>query len=480
MGVRINQNIFSLLVNRNLDRVSNRLQDVYQRLSSGQRINKAGDDPAGLAVSQAIRHEIRGMQQTIRNANDALSVTSTAEAGLNEITGALQRLRELVVQGSNSTLTPDNRQAIQTEITGLVQEIDRLANSAEFNGRFLLNGAESMTKIQLGTMGSQYLSVALPDARSTALGRRAIVTGLDPVSDSAIAGGGDLTINSVAVPASTSDGVSSACSDASAIAKAQAINAIKSQTGVEARVESTEYGAPGSTISTVALDGAVTSLTINGVNIGSIAVSEGDAHGTLRQAINARSEVTGVTASLNGAGELVLTAEDGRNIEITTTGSVADELGLALADGDLVGYVQTGRVTLISPSAITVDGSLALIGFDPTQQATNIDPDTALAYVSVESEEAAEEALMTIDEALSQTLAYRADLGAIQNRLESGVRSLSQRIEELSASNQRILDADFAQESARLAQLQILQEAGVSILAQANLLPRTALNLLQR
>ncbi|MCX7015026.1 MAG: flagellin [Candidatus Sumerlaeota bacterium] len=480
MGVRINQNSFSLLVNRNLDRVSQRLEDVYQRLSSGQKINKAGDDPAGLVVSHALRHEIRGMQQTIRNANDALSVTSTAESALGNVTTFLQRLRELTVQAGSPTLTRDNRINLSNEINSIVQEIDRLASTTDFNGRYLLNGATPTARVQLGTHGSEFLAVTLPDARTSVLGLQAIATGENPVDATAIAGNGDLTINSIAVPASVVDGLSSAQGDSSAIAKAKAINSMSDQTGVEARVEPTVFSVSGSSILPVSLDGFSSSLKINGVNIGSVTVSPGDSTGTLRQAINNTAGMTGVTASLNADGELALTAADGRNIEITTTGNVADNLGLALADGDLTGYVQTGRITLTSDSPITLGGALDRIGFGAGQSVIAVDPDSALSYISVDDDQKAEEALRAIDRALAQVVSHRANLGAIQNRLQASVESLSQRVEELSASDQRISDADVAQESARLAQLQILQEAGMSILAQANLLPRTALNLLQR
>lgn len=480
MGIRINQNLFSLLVNRNLERVTQRLQTSYERLSSGERITRAGDDAAGLAISHGIRHGIRGMQQNIRNANEALSVSATAESALSEITNVLQRLREISIQACSSLLTADNRAAIQVEIDSMVEEIDRVADTTDFNGRLLLNGSDSSTKVQIGTQGTQFISVSLPDARSAVLGCRAQATGASTAGSSPIAGTGDLLINGITVGASEDDGLSSALPNASAVSKARAINALSDQTGVEARAEPAVFAIPGAAISAISLDGTATSLSINGYNIGAVTVTAGDANDTLIQAINSRGSLTGVEATVSPGGHLVLTAEDGRNIEITTTGSVADDLGLAAADSDLSGVVQTARITLTSGDTINVGGDLALLGFDAGQAVTNIDLSTSVNSISVGDTESAQQALMTLDQAIAQVLSHRANLGAIQNRLESGVRSLGLQIEELSSTNQRILDTDFAQESARLAQLEILQEAGIAILAQANSLPRTTLSLLMK
>ncbi len=480
MGIRINHNLFSQLVTRNLNKATASLEKTYEKLSTGQRINQSGDDPAGLATSHALRNEVRGMRQTIRNATDGLSVISTAEAALTEVTEILQRLRELTIQAGNSTLSYQNRQDMQTEAVQLLAEIQRISESAEFNGRRLLNGVASTTKVQVGTKGSQFIPVQLPDVRIASLGQRALVTGANAVSPAPIAGGGDLTINGQIVPASAADGVSNMLSTSSAIAKARAINEISSLTGVRAQAAPAVYVVPGAAISALVLNGTTNSLTINGVNIGAVAAAAGDSEGSLRQAINTFSNQTGVTASLDPSGALMLTAKDGRNFDISTTGSVADELGLAIADGDLSGYIQMGRVELSSGGTITVGGDPSLIGFAPAQTATSVDPATALAYISILSEDLAADALDALDQTLADVLAARADLGAVQNRLNSSINSLMVSVEELSASDSKIIDTDFAAETARLTQLQILQEAGVAILAQANMLPKTALNLLSR
>jgi flagellin len=481
MGLRINLNIASLIAQQNLRRINKRLDTAFQQVSSGERINSAGDDPAGLAVSQLLRSQVRSLDQAVRNSGDGQSVIDTAESALGNLTDMVQRIRELAIQAANDSNGTENRVAMQTEIDQLIEEFNRIGNTLQFNGKNLLDGSFVNQRIQTGIAPGDYLPVSIGDMRANVLGQQAIVTGLDPVSSTAIAGGGDLIINGIEVGASDADGVSFVAADASAIAKAAAINRVASRSGVSATVEASVHEATGASVGPVTLDGTASALFINGVNIGPVTVEAGDATGALRDAINTHSGETGVTASLGASGELVLTAEDGRNFQITTAGSVADDLGLAVADGDLTAQIVSGRIRLTSSQTINLAGTdIGLIGFTGAQTLTVVDPSTALASISVTTGEDAENAISTADAALAQLNRVRASLGAISNRLEEGQQHAQAAAENLRASDSRIRDTDFAEATARMTQQQILQQAATAILAQANLLPSMALQLLQK
>lgn len=480
MAIRINQNIISLLIQKNLNKVSDRLQTSFERISSGERIRRSSDDPTGLSSSQQVRYEIAGLQRNQQNVSGALSLVGTAESGITGIQASLQRARELLVQAANDTLQPDQRQAIQSELNTILAEIDRVASESNHLGQRLLDGTFIQKTIQVGTQTGQNLGLSIRSFRVSEFGQVAKAAGTSGVDQNAIQGTGDLTINGVTVPASTADSVSTVSPNASGIAKARAINAIKFQTGVSATVEPTQVLTPGATISAVFVDGISNKLTINGVSIGQVVVANGDADGALVKAINAVTRQTGVAASLDTAGALKLTAADGRNIVLTTTGSIADELGLQSANGDLSNAVTTAKVSLSSDVPYGVGGNLALIGFGPGQSSIGLDPTTAIGTIDVTSGAAASAALVRVDSALRQGNETIASIGALQNRLDSLNGSLASRIEELSSADSRIRDTDVAVESARLAQAQILQESALALLAQANATPQTALRLLQQ
>ena len=219
---------------------------------------------------------------------------------------------------------------------------------------------------------------------------------------------------------------------------------------------------------------------LNGSKITGFTVLENDADGALRDAINAVSDDTGVVATLNAESELVLTAADGRNIHLDTTNNAGVHLGFVgpptnLAAGNPGHFVVTGTVTLQSKELFEVAGG-AVIG--ATNGVHGVNSKFAVSSVDISERSTAVVAIDVIDVALEDVSAARAQLGALQNRLESTINNLSTTSENLSASRSRILDADFAQETAQLSRNQIIQQAGVSILAQANQQPQVALALL--
>lgn len=488
MALVVNSNIASLNAQRNLTRSGNALNKSLERLSSGLRINRAGDDAAGLAISEGLRSQIRGLNQAVRNSNDGLSLIGTAESAIGAYTDMLQRIRELSVQAANDTNSAANRAALQEEADQLLQEMSRIATTVEFNGTKLLDGTFIAKQLQVGANVNQTIAINTGNLRTEAIGSVAITTG-GPVLGALTSG--ELLINGVDVGSTSNDGISFANQNASAIAVASAINAISGDTGVRAIAQPAVVTGSISAIQAIALDGSSDSLTINGINIGAVVVQAGDLDGALRDKINLVTNVTGVTASTNGSNQLVLTAADGRNITVETAGGDGVDLGVGeafglIADGGAgdveenltVAVTTAGGVKLTADSAFSISGSATGdAGFTTT--AVAIDTTTAINTLSISTVAGANSAIETLDAALLQVNAIRSGLGAITNRLDITIQSLQTISENLSASDSRIRDTDFALETANLTRAQILQQAGISILAQANATTQAAVQLLQ-
>ena len=476
MGLYINTNLSSLNAQRQLTSTSSSLSRSFERLSSGLRINGARDDAAGLSITTRFTAQIRGLNQAVRNSNDGISLAQTAEGALNETTNILQRMRELSVQAANDTNNDSDRASLQAEVAQLKTELDRIAETTNFNGNKILSGDFLAKDIQVGANVGETLSISIDGAATGDLARQ-VRTAATTVSASVTAGDMDITYkNGQGVGTSTArvratnagdDSVSTTNNAGSAIAKAAAINSLSETTGVRAIVgESTTAG---TAVAAGTLDTA-NYIEVNGEKISGFAVQANDADNSLVDAINAVADKTGVVATLDASSELVLTAADGRNIEVTTTGSAGATTGLTTG-------VSYGQITLQSDDTFELTGTdTADLGM--TNGVYGVNSDSSVSSVDISTRDGAVKALDTIDLALENVSASRAELGALQNRLESTINNLSTTSENLSASRSRILDADFASETAQLSRNQIIQQAGVSILAQANQQPQIALSLL--
>ncbi len=482
MALTVNTNISSLSAQRSLARSSQNMGQTLQRLASGLRINSAKDDAAGLAISNRMTTQIRGMNQAARNANDGISMAQTAEGALGETTASLQRLRELAIQSANGTNSASDRAALNAEASQLISEIDLIASTTEFNGLKLLDGTFGTSTIQVGANAGQTISVSISGATSSLLGANATVTSTgSTVADAVTAGSltspsGVLTINGTAITTAT-DGVSTTDATASAKAVAAGINALSGTTNVTATANATTANLGTVAASTIASG----ELVINGVNIIATAVS-GDSDGAVRSAINAVSNQTGVTASLDNSSNLILTATDGRNIRIGTDGTnaAATFSGYALNGGAANDDVVVGTVTLNGDAAFVVDTGISqgTHGMTIAANTYSVSTTNAVTNVDLTTSANAVTAITNLDRALDTVNSMRGDLGAVQVRFESTINRLSTTSENLSAARSRIVDADFAKETAELTRSQILQQAGTAILSQANQQPQLALQLL--
>jgi flagellin len=508
--------VLSLNAQRNLTTSQSSLATALQRLSSGLRINSAKDDAAGLAISDRFTTQIRGLNQAVRNASDGISLAQTTESALGELTNNLQRIREIAVQSANASNSAADRSALDQEVQQRLAEIERIATQTAFNGQKVLNGTFGAATFQVGANVGETITVGLSTSmRTTAIGKTADYVNGSTAYSSTLAVGqqgtgvtnasalasGDLSIaigSTAAVGVVASVDNSSGSGNAgrtagSAYSKVQAINAsaVPNLTAVADTTVVLDFVAITDTASAY-------TMTINGQ---SVYTADGNAiSGTQMAAqINSNAAATGVTASFDsGTNRMTLNASDGRTVTLSQTASAAAGVGQGLtttvtgfnnstndaltaitaAATTAVSNDFVGTIRLTSTDSITLSGANeTFIGYaDASSMALGA---SALNSVSVTTVANANTALGRVDSALSAVSSLRSSLGAIQNRFESTISSLSAVSENLEASRSRILDADFAAETAALTRAQILQQAGVAILAQANTTPQSVLALLQ-
>jgi len=404
MASTINTNVNSLNAQRNLATSQSSLATAMQRLSSGLRVNSAKDDAAGLAISERMNSQIKGLTVAARNANDGISLAQTAEGALGKVGDMLQRMRELAVQSGNATNSTSDRKALQAEVTQLSSEIDRVAKTTSFNGTKILDGSFSGAVFQVGANSGDNITVgALADAKGKDLGSVSFATG-----------------------------------------------SVASVTSADVSSYSTAITAGTLTISTA--DGST-------VDIGAIAAASSGSEriGQVAAAINSKTADTGVTA-------FVTKKDDGSySIEMRSD------------------QMQTGTTT---PTATTVNLSgftQANSGVDITSltATTDVKDTKGIADADISTQAGAWTALKKIDSAIDSVNSSRANLGALQTRFENAVSNIAIQTENTSASRGRIVDADFATETANLSRSQILQQAGTAMVAQANQLPQGVLALLR-
>jgi len=484
MSSVINTNVASLNAQRNLSASQNSLNTSIQRLSSGMRINSAKDDAAGLAISDRMNSQIKGMNQAVRNANDGVSMAQTAEGALSSSGDMLQRIRELAVQSSNASNSSSDRKALQTEVSQLTSELNRVANTTQFNGQNLLDGSMGTANFQVGANANQLISMTGANFTTSTYGNntatnvgQVAAVGSDPIA------GGTLTINGTN---GSADVVINA-NDSAKLA-ASRINNKSGDTGVTATAQTNslfQAGAAGSFTLDVTSDNS-TAVTIafqvgtNGTN-GNTA----DDYAAAISAFNAQSAKTGVTASYDATNQgLKLTNANGSDISLVNkdTAPTAATLFAYDANGGITGTSNAVDNTgALAKGTITLDSSQGFSTSD-TGSGFSIAATSTLKSVSdidVSTFDKAQDAIKIADAALSKVNDQRAQLGALQSRFSSTISNLQSTNENLSASRSRIVDTDFASETANMTRGQILQQAGTSMLAQANSLPNGVLSLLR-
>jgi flagellin len=485
----INTNMLSLNAQRNLSQSQAAQATAIQRLSSGLRINTAKDDAAGLAITERFTSQIRGLNQATRNAQDAISLSQTAEGAMGSISDNLQRIRELAVQAANGTNSAVDRLALDQEVQQMIAETQRVATQTQFNGINLLDGTFSGQTFQVGANQNQTVAISsISNAQTSALGSNMLSTG-GTLMNRALAAGAtvpagfaaetDLTLTTAT--GGTTAAISYAA-DAGANGIADAINTAGANVGLSATATNS------ATLSSLASAGTVT-MTLNGQAISAAVTTTSDLS-ALAAAINGVSGTTGVSASFadsNNRSSMSLTTTDGRDITMLDFNNSGATKTVSLTGGNgtavtLTGGAATDSTRIVgkvdiysSQGAITA----ALANTDAFASAGATSSFSSVGGLSVTTSSNAQAALRVVDDALRQVNGARASLGAIQNRFESTIDNLKVSSENLTASRSRVLDADFAEETSKLTRSQILQQAGTAMLAQANAAPQSVLALLR-
>ncbi|EIK45011.1 adenylate kinase [Cellvibrio sp. BR] len=579
MALVINSNIASINAQRQLMNSGNALDRATERLSSGNRINSAKDDAAGLAIGNRMTSQVRGLDQAIRNANDGVSMIQTAEGALQESTNILQRMRELSVQSANGIYNDSDRETLNAEVQQLKTELDRIAETTSFNGRALLDGSVGTTALQVGALQNQTLDVTIGSFSTSSMGGssgsivgEATANGLTDLQFTAV---NSLKVNDTQLSAISATGQTLNTSLASINSDLEGKGAVASSlVDIEATSVGTgvlRAGTDSLTLAVVDGDGNTQSYVISGTN-------------SMEELVAKINADTSIEASLNDKGRLVLSAENVTSITVTdnTTNNAATGLadgatnfslvfsdtsaektgvkvegvgtylttaalavgidvqdangnitgqaatvgtvGTTLKDGDIlingvaIGDVlsgasvaatatntikaindvsaQTGVVAFSNATAGSIslrstngdeisikygDNATAasVIAFTGLQERNAASGTGSVASIDVSTAAGAQKAIGIIDKAIDQVSSTRADLGAINNRLDFTVSNLANISEKTSAARSRINDADFAAETANLSRSQVLQQAATAMLAQSNARPQQVLSLLR-
>lgn len=513
--MRIVNNVSSLNSWRNLSMTDNHLSKSLERLSSGYRINRAADDAAGLAISENMRAQIRGLNQAVRNAQDGISLVQTAEGSLGEIHTILQRMRELAVQAANGTLQPEDRLRIQAELDNLTMEITRITNASKFNNKDLVDGSLTAANIsdvtlQIGPNSGQTVTFEIGgmDATTLNLGRDVMIGVVD---------------NGTTVGAGGTENASNAGLDTTTTT----VSSVGA--GITAGTYQVRYDAGDNTVQlfdsagSTAIGGKVTWVAGSTVTIGDANTAQ-----TMKVALGAAAPaVSGNDVIRVGSGVGEVTADDGANDFLANTNGVVD-VGWGLASGSYnvvwnnagtsvqlfsgataignavttdinggaigagdvveIGDSVTGRtvrVTIGAVPAANATGVIRVTNNEKSAESAKFNGGAKVldarvyAGLNVSSQTGASTALDTIDTAISEVSRLRSELGAIQNRLEHTVNNLQVVSENLVSAESRIRDVDMALEMAQFTKNQILMQAGTAMLAQANAKNQAVLQLLQ-
>lgn len=505
MAAIINTNIQSMNAQRNLSKSQSTLSTSMQRLSSGLRINSAKDDAAGLAISERMTTQTRGLTVAARNANDGISMAQTAEGALGSLTSNLQRIRELAVQARNATNSAEDRAALNEEVQQLKEEINRVARDTSFNGTKLLDGSFTNMAFQVGANQGQTIDItSIVNANSNALGSWSSVntpsTVLAPVPTGAPAGV-DGSVVSAPVATTSDNGTTgtatwngiSATDTTGGTATARQTNAMA---GLAAAISgSTTLPADVS----VAVDAAgVVTFSNTGVAAASFSIGTPPVSVTVPGQTQG-GEFLATSLTVNGANVNVPVASNATQRISQLAQAINSAVGAnpavqaKVVDGQLKVYSQEGEVTIAIGTPTDPDefkaqtglaaGTSGAAGFadtDITFTALIVGkPETGFDALSVLDEYTADNAILAMDGALAAVNSARATLGAVQSRFQTTIDNLNITNENLTASKSRIMDADFAAETAALSAAQVLQQAGTAMVAQANQVPQTVLQLLQ-
>ena len=525
MAFRINTNITAMNNHNNARKTDDRLNASLTHLSSGLRINKAADDASGMTIADSLKSQANSLGQAIANGNDAIGMVQTADGAMDEQLQIIDTIRTKAIQAAQDGQSTDSRKALQADISRLMEELDNIAKTTSFNGKQLLNGNFSNQNFQIGAYSNETVQISIGATESSKIGHTRFETSkFMALSKAATA---DITVKlsgidgypngyefqTVSAGEINSDGLK---------AIADRLNGVSDTTGVRAKVTNAI------TFSGVIGTGTVQGLEINGAKIGDLEVIAGDTNAVLANAINAVKAQTGVEATVTD-GKLTLTARDGRamNIKATTGLSFAGAVGKQYSDGAVIlGNLslvrEDARDIVISMGAgltgfkniseiVTVAGGLSDAAENSSANTATVtlnDLNTgvlagsvaaAMGYFNAGQFGAILSANYTIGNQLSGVTTYggaqamisvaesaqkqldriRSDIGSVQNQIVATINNISTTQVNVKAAESQIRDVDFASEASNFNKYNLLAQSGSYALSQANTIQQNVMRLLQ-
>lgn len=470
--MRIANNLMAMNAHRQLMVNQGGVAKSIEKLSSGLRINRAGDDAAGLAISEKMRGQIRGLNQAIRNAQDGISLIQTAEGALAETHSILQRMRELAVQAANDTNTEVDRGEIQKEIDQLAVELTRIANTTEFNTKTLLDGTFKGT-FHIGANQGQNLTLAINDMSADALGVAGDAEGLQVGEQSAVISE-NVNLGNVAVD----DG---ATYTVEKLATPQTLTVQDGQVEVGYVLKD----ADGNIVAVGDTDGVKYYIADEAKSdLNDLEFTQNDATVSFGAVAVVSGTVT-VSAADTGGNPITLTADSAvvRFVDSTLKPgdyTVVDDNHALVPEGSYGLIDSAGNLVAQSADGEAWQDILGndLFSFNLSGHVGETFTVTGAGGIDVSTQAAADRAITIINDAIETVSAERSKLGALQNRLEHTIANLGASAENLQAAESRIRDVDMAKEMMEFTKYQILQQASTAMLAQANLAPQSVLQLL--
>ncbi|MCR1553463.1 MAG: flagellin [Enterobacter cloacae] len=503
MAQVINTNALSLMAQNNLNKSQSSLGTAIQRLSSGMRINSAKDDAAGLAISNRFTSSIRGMTQAARNANDGISLAQTTEGALEEVTENMQRIRELTVQAKNGTNSAGDRDSIKKEIASRLEEIQRVAETTNFNGVKVFDGSQDKITIQIGDKDDDTIDITLNKLDMQTLGLDNFLADFEDIG---------ITVNGAGIASSQYE-------------KAATKKTVGTDTGIDtgatgnwkvnatdaAHIQAAMTGANTPAAEVWVLDDKAFAYdTANDklyeIDLGAVSfVNDGSGTTAKIDADLAAADLTEVTDPadkdmlLKGPSDFTEGTStalkegdkvNGAGTDVTLTAAILDNVAASAFGAGAT--VESSGMKMITMNDGTNDRyfvygdgaggkELKEITFNATgvPTASDVRPADADVVLKEFGAAAADGLLDKLSDAITKIGDFRADLGAVQNRFSSIIANLNTNIINTTEARSRIQDADFSVEVSAMSRANILQQAGVSVLAQANQVPQNVLSLLR-
>lgn len=477
MSFRINTNISAMTAHTSGIANNRELSSSLEKLSSGLRINKAADDSSGMAIADSLRSQASTLGQAVNNANDAIGIIQIADKAMDEQLKLLDKIKVKATQAAQDGQTSDSRMALQKDIRRMMEQLDNIAKTTTFNGQSLLNGSFTNKEFQIGAYSNQTINATIGATESGKIGHVRVETSEISAAGSGVlkfsVAGDTVTLENVTISTGAGTGVG---------AMADAINKNSDLVGVKATWSN-------QMLIDLAAAGDVTSLSINGVSIGNVSgVEINDGDGRLINAINSVKEQTGVEASLDTEGNLILRSMDGRGINISKSGGLisAQEsygeitltrldardivaTGVGISAADAVGNVNLNDVVDEFDEDIrSAAGANVTSSTEGEDMGTGVETLRGAMLVM----DIAESAINNLDE-------IRADLGSVQNQLTSTINNISVTQVNVKAAESNIRDVDFASESSTFQKHNILAQSGSYAMSQANAVQQNVMRLLQ-